>query len=843
MLCAVSGASQAPTQPSTLSEKLSRLEQMLAPGSECTARQLSDLAFDVLDDHRPDADGRSKSALLGRAGDEIAARGGADEWDTYLDARVIQLLCLEGDMARAQALAERAVARAPEKHAFTGALHTEVAEMLRMQRRYVQALEHVALAREQFREVELAGSDAPADRRTLLCVLHGVTAECYLGLGLPDIADEHIALEGKLSNALTDRTLRQAYHDRRMKRLRAVEDHHALLAAVEAARSDPLLVDARPSYRAKLELRALAARVDLERDGPGPFTALESFRALRNDAALEPRDRREVFLHGALAALDRDERALCREAIGVLDEEVLKSRQAAPEVNIELDACLRAMEFELSRRDGAADLPQTLDALRRTYADFLGWWRASPERVGGVGFLAYGRRRFVLESIARAELTIGPVDGPARALAAVALAQESGSLTRFLAAPAFELLQFRTRFATPDELILSYFAGRSRIHVLALSTSGVRHFELGTPEALHSARTELEARLADAVRRLATCSDPELQAAVAPLRELLLPQALSELLRASRSVVVIGLDSLGYAPFELLDAVDGQPLGWTHAVSYAPSLATLALLRERGEAPQAPSPQLDALIVSPVMDAACVGPWGLEPFNVDGATLSELAGPWGERARVLAGAAATAEAMGASTALLHVLTHGYFEPSRELSAGVLLASPDGQGCEPWWSEDAGRASAAQLVVMTACGAWRGPRRRGDDGRASFAGQWIAAGSHAVVLAQVELELERALELAAQLHRALARGEPAAEALRQARRALATSPDALNAQHLVTHAFGNGAARIAVDATRAAQESSETRSRGRLGWLAAGGLILVGAGALFARARSSRRARA
>ncbi len=838
----MAGAAQAPTPTSALPEKLAAIEQIVAPDSGWTAGQLRDLAYELLSTDSGEFVGVPKGQLLERVVDAIAARGGVDDLDAYLDSLTLHQLCREPEMARAQAFAERAMARAPERHVCTGALQTEVAEMLRMQRRYGQALERVALAREQLRDVESGESEDPFGR-VLLCVLHGVTAECYLGLGLPDIADEFIAKEDVLSSALADRHLRQGYHDRRMKRLRAVEDHHALLAAVEAARSDPLLAETKPSYSAKLALRALAARVDLERDGPGPFTSLDSYRALRDDGSLEFRDRREVFLHGALAALDRDERATCREAIGVLDEEVLSSNQPGPEVNIELDACLRAMEFELSRRDAAADQAQRLAAQRRTYVDFLRWWRSSPERVGGVGFLAYSRRRFVLESIVQAEVASDPVEGPARALAAVALAQESGSLTRFLAAPAFELERHRARFANPDELILSYFAGRSRVHVLALSTSGVRHFELGTPEALHSARTELETRLAEAVRRLATWSDPELQAALAPLRELLLPQALCELLRASRSVVVIGLDSLGYTPFELLDAVDRQPLGWTHAVSYAPSLAALELLRERSAAGGSTPVQLDALVVAPAMDAACVAPWGLEPFSVDDRTLREFAAPWGERARVLAGGAATAEALGASTALLHLISHGHFEPSRELSAAVLLAGPEGQGCEPWWSEDAASASPAQLVVMTACGAWRGPRRRGDDGRASFAGQWIAAGAHAVVLAQVELELERALELSGELHGALARGESAAEALRQARRALATSPDALAAQHLVTHVFGNGAARIAMDATRAARGSSDTRSQGRMGWFAAGGLLLLGAGALLARARSARRARA
>lgn len=767
--------------------------------------QLQELALELLEaDGLPTAGPGStqerplsRGEALVRVCDALARRSGANEWTTSIDSRALATLCAEGRTSAARDFAVRAIARAPARSVATGALLTEVADMLRIDGRYREALEQLELASEHFEPVQRAGDAADANSRLLLGVHHSVAADCWLGLGLPDVADARIRAEGELALALGDLFLRQSYHDHRMKRCQSLEDYAALELALQAALDDPLLARATPRFRAKLGVRRLLAEMELERRGRPRGAARESYDALfahaeLDGSGLDEYDRQEAHVHGAFLALDEGDDDACLAAIARVRASPLHDLDAPVGYTPEYEACLRGMEFEIAQRRAPHELAARRTALASAYAAFVEWWRESPERRGGVGFLAFSRRRYIVDAVLHAERSAGD-SGAENALAALELAQSCGSLTRALGADAVEPRFAREVLCADGAAVLSFLPGRSRSHVLALDARGVRHFELGPGHRLETARAEVEARLAVGVRELRTWGDPDLAAALPALRDALLPPALLEHLESARELVVIGLDSLGYTPFELLADLRGEPLGWRRAVSYAPSLSAAVALAERSRARGATSDS--ALLLAPRMDAECVAPWNLTPFETPRVALKRMLDAWSGRARLAADETATrAELESSEAGVLHVIAHGYFDRRRELSAAVLLAGASSRACEPWWSEEASLATRASIVVLTACGAWRGPRRRGDDGHASFAGQWIAGGADAVVLAQTELELDRALALSEALHVELARGETAARALMLARRTLAASPRELPLQHLVTHVFGNGAAR-------------------------------------------------
>jgi CHAT domain-containing protein len=821
--------------------------------SEATLEQLQDLAFELLEAPWPSAARPSRGEALVRVADALARRAPASEWGAYLDSRSLATLCAEGRNHQAQEFSVRAVARAPRRSVQTGALLTEVADMLRIDGRYREALERLETAREHFAELEKAPETADANARVLLGVHHGVAADAWLGLGLPDVADAHIRAEGELALALGDRYLRQSFHDHRMKRCQALEDYAALERAIVAAQTDPLLAPPTPRFAAKLGVRNLLAQVELERRGRPRGAAQAAYETLLDAPELDEYDRQEAHVHGAFLAFDRRDDAACVAAVARVRASPLHDLAAPVGYTPEYEACLRGMEFEIAARRAPlapTELAQRREALASSYSAFVAWWRESPERRGGVGFLAFGRRRYLVDAVIHAELSRG-APGAEAALAALELAQSSGSLTRALGAAQVEPLRARDVLCADGAAVLSYLPGRARSHVLVLDSRGVQHFELPAGERIEAARAEVEARLAVAVRELGDWGDPHLGSVLPALRDALLPPALLAQLENADAVVVVGLDSLGYTPFELLADARGEPLGWRRAVSYAPSLSAAVALAERARTRTA-SPA-SALILAPRMDSACATPWGLAPFETPKSALRSMAEAWNGRARWLADETATRLELERSEAgVLHLITHGYFDPRRELAAAVLLAREDSSGCEPWWSEDASRASEASIVLLTACGAWRGPRRRGDDGHASFAGQWIEGGADAVVLAQTELELERALALAQALHAELARGEPVAMALTRARRTLANAPEELPLQHLVTHVFGHGAARAAPELDRrdvraprpsaSADSEAPARWKARAGWLAAG-LVGAAALALVLRRRRARRSAA
>jgi len=831
---------QAPAPDAPLLERFEHLAEITAPDSGWTANALYDTAFDLVSEARTTLAGRPVGPALAALADAAQTRGLRPLLTTWIDNyALIEFKSAGATETELEAFVQRALARAPTDSIWSGSLRTEYADLLRTQGRYADALEQIEIAR-AFYPADDDEQVSAADRMLLATHL-GVAGECWLRLGLPDIAAPYFEREGKLAQLVGDRLLRQAYHDHRMKTAQVLADYERLSLSIDAALADPLLAAASPTYRAKLEVRRLLARLELELEGAPRGEAERRYAELLDNDALDEYDRREADMHGALLFADEQKDAECLTAIARLRASKLHDLAIPNGETLEYEACARAFELEIAARRDPTRAAEPIRRLHESFEAFLEWWKRSPERSGGVGFLAAGRRRYIVDAALRAEQLLAPGEaGVRRAFAALMEVQSAGSLTQALGAATPTLDEAARVLCPAGTALLCYLPGRRGSHLFALDAAGARRFDLPAWNEIEGARRELEVRISTAVRALARWNDPQLTPSLVRASDALLPSAARAYGSSFDNLIVVGLDSIGYTPLEALLDPRGEPLGARCAITYAPSVAAAVRLTERDASRPRATPQELARIVAPSMDRACLAPFDLPPFETPADTLQEIADVWSGAAALFAGASANREVVEtARCPLLHLITHGYFDRARELQAAVLLAGQTGAACEAWWSDDAARMNAPPIVVLTACGAGRGPRRFGDDGRAGFAGQFLPAGADAIVLSQVELELGLALEHSLELHRALARGETISRALVSARRALSDDPAQTPLQHLLVHVIGNGSARAFSDARAPARDPGDTSGSSTLRILAAvGALIVVGAAGVFLNRRRS-----
>jgi hypothetical protein len=196
--------------------------------------------------------------------------------------------------------------------------------------------------------------------------------------------------------------------------------------------------------------------------------------------------------------------------------------------------------------------------------------------------------------------------------------------------------------------------------------------------------------------------------------------------------------------------------------------------------------------------------------------------------------------------VLHFFTHGLRDPELERPAGLLLAA-DGIHGGRLWCGQAEDLAVPPLVVLSVCGAGRGPVREGSGPVTHLGGAFLFAGADAVVHSHSDLYELPTLALMEVLHARLAAGDSPAEALRRARCALVeggewTDPyyhGLLRVIGLAHRPVFSAPAEAARPGTTPAGEAASP-SRGWIVGLGLG-LVVVVAAALVLRGR--RRARA
>ncbi len=732
-----------------------------------------------------------------------------------------------GDLGGALARLDEAADRIAPEHPLAARVAVERADLLRHAGR-------TAAARVLLDAVEASGAAASGKLRI---ELDGVRGLLELAEGRPELAARSLARSAAAAREARDAIRYRNAVVRRLNLALAVEDAAGALALADEALAEEWAWGNAPAgARAQLEARRGHALAELERDdddrerrAAGVLAAALEGGALGHDAAVDARlslaevRLRAGALDDAAAELDVVAGALRpTDAGGAGGGAALADRRRQARRHAVLSAVLA--------RERGADRDALVSHLERLEAElraFLDGWRDLPARADGRGFLHFGGPRQLSAEIVRLATRVeaGPT-GVARALDSLLAAQALGSVTRARGgvAPTVDAVR---RGLAPDEVLLVFLPAPDASHLLLVDAERLEHHALASDMALFGRRRAF----LDVVARPPPRVDDggrarTIRALGAGLRDALLPEAALETVRARRRWTVVGVDLLGTLPFEALPLDADRWAGVEHAILYSPSVP---LTHELRGAPWRRGGDVDvAWVADPSPPPKGAPPLG---FSAGGATRLFAAYAAGETAGVV-GAEATreglAEAAASARVALHVWTHGARDDERPIPAGLHLADGAAHGAS------LGRLDAPPLVLLSSCGAARGPIRRGEDGASNLGGAFLRAGARAVVLPSVDVDEGATLALMEGFHAAWRGGASVAEALRLARARLAGSESLSDPFHWAfVHAVGAG---------RTAAYPREDADFARHVALAAAAAVLAAAGlAIAARRRLTRRA--
>jgi hypothetical protein len=579
-------------------------------------------------------------------------------------------------------------------------------------------------------------------------------------LGRPDAAAAALHRARELAQALGDEFTRSQLLAREIDLAYASDNDDLLIARLEEERSAGPLA---PEHAERLAFAYLDARAD---DEEAQTRAAQLLSELASDtlAPASLRASAEVGLglfHRRRGELDAAALALARSA-----------PRASDALEFELVAQLAALAVAKGER-GAA-LADELERLRLSYDRALSYWRSAPIPPDGLGVMNYRERRALVSELIRVEQLVDSTHGPSRALARILSAEALGSLARERGAQPVDVERARQRLCAPGRGLLLYVPGPERGYVFTVDLAGVEVHEFEGSPRWNKEQRELWRLLAQPPDRE---PQPErrranYQVLIERLSRALLPRAVQSKLREWRELTVVGVDMLGYVPFECLLS-EGRELGQGWALCYAPSVLLACELSENSLA----APRFGLRLVAAPHDAQHqVRGATRRPIEWDGTREQRLKELWSAAVRVSSGAAATYAALladtGADLAVLEILAHGHYDPLHSPPAAIAL-TPHGSHSGMAYTSELARLHCPPIVALAVCGAARGPLRAGDAGAGHLGGALVRGGARVALLATLDIEQAATEELLDATYRELVRhGTSTAEALRRARVALA-----------------------------------------------------------------------
>lgn len=401
-----------------------------------------------------------------------------------------------------------------------------------------------------------------------------------------------------------------------------------------------------------------------------------------------------------------------------------------------------------ARRSGS-DVEGARQRLLASWERYLEFMAGVPLRPGGVGMQSYHSFQRIIAEVLKVKL----VTGNAReAFHEIERAHRNATLVRMLASDGVSPDSFE---ALPDEVLMMYLPGLDGTHLFLATSEDVQH------AFLQVTGREIEQKVA-ALNRLVRCSPsspnapPHREAGIheqaTHLWSQLVPPSAQMTLAAKQRVTICGIEMLFHLPFECLLPDRGPALGLTHDISYLPALPMSGQLEPRtgldnslalfGGASQLEfeSDWDRDLLRHYVSTSAHHGP------SANESTLRET-----------------------TSSVVHLLGHGRFDLERELMTTVEL-----DGGWIGYEEIIAMQHSPRLAVITACGGWRGPERRGDGGIGHLASAFMRGGCETVVVPHADIEANATLAWSQAFHWALTRGDSPARAAREARLALVES---------------------------------------------------------------------
>lgn len=709
-----------------------------------------------------------------------------------------------GDAVRAMRLAEEAI---PNFLAALGPAHPET---LRLQNRLVGF--YLGLGRNE--EARDLAEAMLAKMREALGEAHVETIQARLNLGAAEL------YAGRPARAVDHLT--RAYAD----------------FAARVGPENPLTQRAREAYgvalvRAGRPTQAIAlldaGGETAPATGPVPLPVL--VRQARLAAARFESGEREP----ALRALE-DVWARKREQLGADHPETLETLATLAEFRVRtgdragaiasLEELVRLTERGMPRVAGPSDA-QLAALANRAGEDFhqagyatLAWLLADSDPRRALAVAELSKSRGLTEALG-VDARNASLDAPSRArLRAIAfdLSRSENALLRaapgsaeqldrlaersrlqaeaaVLSAPGQRAMRDPAQAIPPGAVFVGFLAARERIVAFVTSRDGpIRAFDLGERTGIGST--------VDAWRRLASSADPKAervwrlpggefrfaltrphpaaeraddaaQIARSLSRTLLAP--LAGALGDSRHWIVSPDGPLAFMPFDLLEW-RGRPAIEHAAISYVPSLESLAALRERASRPGRAASRggfLGVGISSHGAHSPSGRAWSALPSAV--AEVRDIAGRVGAaRSALLLDGEATESALAAldhSGALarfryVHLATHAYLSDRNAKLSAVVLApeAPPGDGLVTA-AEWSGFRLGAELVVLSACETALG-RVRNAEGVVGLPYAMMASGADAALLSLWRVADEGAGAFMVAFYRRLLAGAPPARALRE-----------------------------------------------------------------------------
>ncbi|MDP6520643.1 MAG: hypothetical protein QF411_12155, partial [Planctomycetota bacterium] len=415
------------------------------------------------------------------------------------------------------------------------------------------------------------------------CALVGLRGQIHIDLGLVGRAALDLAQEKELALELGDLDGWIASLIRRANLHLAREDYEGLARSVEESLASEDLFGGHPGERAQLLVRLGIARSEQERADPSrPRLASGIFHQALADKSLRPGERltAELFLGDVLLR----ERAL-DEAATVLDS--ARKRLLAWNANDQLRApapeaaSLATLSARLAvlRVAGKEELARQLTELRHAHGIFLEHWNSTPLRPAGIGFLHYGGRRAVLSELISLTLLVEGLDpGVDHILEHLMEAQALGSVSRRLGIPTGSVDAVREKLIPPGGGLLIYLSGPDRSHLIALDAAGSLYRELLPARELERLRADFVTTVTlppsvPSTDRLYTTRAARLTTTGRALSRALLPEDIMRRVAGWGPLTVVGIDTLGYLPFEALPIMDDVALlGDRHPIAYTPTL-------------------------------------------------------------------------------------------------------------------------------------------------------------------------------------------------------------------------------------------------------------------------------
>jgi len=566
------------------------------------------------------------------------------------------------------------------------------------------------------------------DETNNVAYLHDIMSQVYDGIRDHQRAEHHRALAlrelGKTSNnRLAHAITGMTYAAMERKQWRVARSFLTVLLAVNATQND-----------AEIQLTALLRRAFLHSHLGDGAAADADLRAARAVAATIPdsahRAKLQVNCDTATALLSNDPRTAIALLTHALDFHREKGwRQLMPDMYLRRGR----MHLELGDRVRAASDFETGIALLESLRDTI----------------QQGEQRWGMLDAAE-ELFDAAIAEALRKGAEPAFQYAERERARSLSDTLRQNLRvFDRALLPPDTLLVEYAALPERLLVFAVDRNGVEVREVAIPRAQ---LTTLAERFAAAVRNSDVARRKTL---AAQLYELLIAPIRTSLAAHREVAFVTDAATAGIAFAALPGAAPGRMLVEDMTISVAPSARLYLAARTRGARARS-----NVLIVdSPENDA-----------------LERLAGTSDEAAAVrrvyphvrrLSGRDATRaafirESRGAN--IIHFAGHGL--SSIESASLVLTATADDSGLFDAASISRLDLRNADVVVLAACETARGPIRSAE-GVLSVTHAFLQAGAPTVIATLWPLDDREAAAFFPRLHRHLADGLPASEALRLA----------------------------------------------------------------------------